>query len=589
MKSGFLNRILEYVRGARAGAVRPGNEFLRTLRAAIDAGDLKRALDIESSLTGAQALSAEVLVLRARLALASGDAIRATAHLEEAIGKAPLSGEAHFWCASAYMQRGMESEALEHALAVERIKPGHPDMRTLIGVVRHHQNDVAGAKAAFESALEVDSSNMDAHRSLAVIYFQEHEWPDAERHFRRLAEAQPESSFALSGHASCLVALGREAEAWPLFSRALDLPVKSREVHADYAVALFDDGQLEKARSQIDAALHLDPNQALLHVGRANCELIANGSSAAGWAEYEWRLKLDANRYGRRTRMWTGEEGHTGRLLVYAEQGMGDVILFSRYLDQLGKRVGGITLQIPPVLGRLMRASAARFGWNIAEWKESASRVEPGETPYDHEVPLLSLMHACGFPVERNTHPYLDVDAELTRHWARKLGPRSPDRLRIGLVWAGNPRRREDVIRSILPEQLAPLQTLKNADFVSLQMDCRPVYKKTPLPVAAVDPTSEIRDFADTAAIMHNLDLVLSIDTAAAHLAGALGIPCWVLLSRVPDWRWRMGGIEQPWYGALRSFTVERQRDWVPLMEQVAEQLRHESHDTLGKYRYAGG
>jgi hypothetical protein len=202
-------------------------------------------------------------------------------------------------------------------------------------------------------------------------------------------------------------------------------------------------------------------------------------------------------------------------------------------------------------------------------------------------VPLLSLVHVCGFPVERNTRPYLDVDFALKRQWAGRLAPRSPGRLRVGLVWAGNPKRREDAIRSILPEQLAPLRTLKNVDFVSLQMDCKPIYRKSPLPVEAVDPTAEIRDFADTAAIMHNLDLVLSIDTAAAHLAGALGVPCWVLLSKVPDWRWSMGNLEQPWYGALRSFAVDRQRDWPPLMERVAQQLRHESRESLGKFRCA--
>lgn len=147
-------------------------------------------------------------------------------------------------------------------------------------------------------------------------------------------------------------------------------------------------------------------------------------------------------------------------------------------------------------------------------------------------------------------------------------------------MWAGNPTRREDGIRSILPEQLAPLKALKDADFVSLQMDCKPAYR-APLPIAVIDPTAEIRDFCDTAAIMRNLDLVLSIDTAAAHLAGALGVPCWVLLSKIPDWRWSMGGVEQPWYGTLRSLTLDRQRDWLPLMERVAEALRHVSPETL--------
>jgi Flp pilus assembly protein TadD len=520
-----------------------------------------------------QSLPVVVWLARGRLKLAHGDVVGAMDCFKTATRSDPSSGEAHFWCAVCCMQQGLEPEALAHALEVERIKPGHPEMRTLIGVVRHHQNDIAGASAAFESALEVDSRSVNAHNSLAIICFQRQDWQGAERHFRALREIQPDSLFALSGHASSLAALGREAEAWPIFARVAELPGRTAQTCKDYAVALFEDGQLARARSEIETGLRLDSGEAWLHVGRANCELISNGSSSVGWSEYEWRFKLNPDRYRSRSATWAGDPKSAGRLLVYAEQGMGDVLLFARYLAPLSRSVGQIVLHVPPALGRLMRASAARFGWNISGWTESEARVD---VRCDSEIPLLSLIHACGFPVERNRQAYLDVDDADKERWAHALGPRSPGRMRVGLVWAGNPKRREDNIRSILPEQLAPLKALKNVDFVSLQMDCNAAYRAS-LPFAAVDPTPGIRDFCDTAAIMRNLDLVLSIDTAAAHLAGALGVPCWVLLSKIPDWRWTMRGIEQPWYGTLRSFAVDRQRDWVPLMERVTDVLRRES------------
>ena len=586
MTKGFFSRLFG---GGIEDSAGPGDDSrdsetgLREFQEAVAAGDWKKVAELEKSLPANRSLPAAVWIARGRLKLAGGDVGTAVEYFKTAVAADPSSGEAHFWCAVSFMQQGLESEALTHALEVERIKPGHPDMRALIGVVRHHRNDTAGARAAFESVLEVDPRNVNAHNSLAIICFQGQDWQGAERHFRTLAELQPDSIFVQSGHATSLVALGRETEAWPIFDRVSSLPGRTAQACKDHAVALFDDGQLAKARGEIEAGLRLDPEEAWLHLGRANCNLIENGSSPAGWAEYEWRFKLNPDRYRSRSRngMWNGDPKDVGRLLVYAEQGMGDVLMFARYLAPLSRKVEKIVLQVPPALGRLMRSSAARYGWNISEWIENEARVD---AHCDRDVPLLSLIHACGFPIERNRQPYLEVDDADRERWAHVLGPRSPGRTRVGLVWAGNPRRREDGIRSILPEQLAPLKALKNADFVILQMDCNAAYKAS-LPFAAMDPTAGIRDFYDTAAIMRNLDLVLSIDTAAAHLAGALGVPCWVLLSKIPDWRWTMRGIEQPWYGTLRSFAVDKQRDWLPLMERVAEALRHEFGESPGGSR----
>lgn len=485
------------------------------------------------------------------------------------------------------MHQGLESLALDQALIAERLEPGNAEMRSLIGVVRHHQGDISAASEAFESALEADPKSVDAHRGLAAIQFQKQDWRKAAHHYRCLSELLPEAADVLSGYASSLVAMGREDEAWPLFRRAITLPADTIGAQRDYAIALFNAGRLAEARVQLDAGLRQDASQPMLHVARANCELIANGSSVEAWAEYEWRRKLHVPHFGERSQSWNGRRGAARRLLIYAEQGVGDILLFARYISHLQHLSSEIILQVPPALGRLMRSSASRFGWNITEWVENSSRVEPAEIMHDCELPLLSSIHVCGFSVEKTTKPYLDVDTDLVRFWARRLGETTA-RLRVGLVWAGNPVRQDDNLRSIPPEQLLSLQTLQNVELVSLQVDARPQYKTLPLRMRMIDPTPEIRDFADTAAIMCNLDLILSIDTAAAHLAGALGIPCWVLLSKMPDWRWDMGGVEQPWYGTHRTFRVEHQRDWLPLFKNVADQLGQESRQTLLRYRTAG-
>lgn len=588
---GHIAKIVDHVQSvvkARLQSWHLRGAHCKLLRQAIDQGDLGAAVAIENALSVVVRQHPEVLVLRGRLAWARGDEVGASGYFHAAISTPPPRADAHFSLAALCMHQGMESVAVEHALAAERLEPGGAEMRSLIGVVRHHQGDIPAAQAAFKAALEADSKNVNAHRGLATIHFQNRDWLKAEDHYRCLLELLPDAPDVLSGCASCRVAIGREEEAWPLFARAVNLPESTADVHRDYAVALFNEGRLAEARVQFDIGLHQDASQPILHVARANCDLIANGNSASAWAEYEWRRELYPAHFGKRTKLWDGSPSTERRLLIYAEQGIGDVIMFARCIAHMNHFFQEIVLQVPPTLGRLMRASASRFDWNITDWVENRSRVEPSEVAYDLEVPLLSLMHLCGFAVERATKPYLDVDENLVRYWAQKLGKRGADRLRVGLVWAGNPVRVEDNLRSILPEQLAPLQTIRNVEFVSLQMDARPQYKNSLLPIPVIDLTPEISDFADTAAIMRNLDLVLSIDTAAAHLAGALGIPCWVLLSKIPDWRWEMGGMEQPWYSTHRSFRVGRQRDWLELMDRVASQLRQESRQSLAKYRTDG-
>jgi tetratricopeptide (TPR) repeat protein len=553
------------------------------LRRAIESGDLCRARDLESVLPQGRSRRADILVLRGRIALDSGNIDLAATYIEEALGKRPDLADAHVWRAVVHMHQGSESNALVHALEAERLKPGNAEMRSLIGVLNYNQNDLIAALTAFEAALEVDSTNVNAHRNLATIYFKLQDWSKAAHHFRRLSDIQPDLAFAWQGHASSLFELGREQEAWPLYSRATELAGRSSDAYRDYAVALFNDGQIDAARLQFESGLNLDPESPILHVGHAACEFITHGSTAEGWNEYEWRQTLDEARYGVRTKSWNGSPNSGRRLLVYAEQGIGDVLMFARYLPFARHAVKEMVVQIPPVLARLMRMSAATFNWNVSEWVERDTRIEPHEAFYDHEIPLLSLIRVCGFPINRVSRAYLDVDADLVRHWGQRLGERRPDRLRVGLVWAGNPRRIDDALRCILPEQLAPLRSASDVDFVSLQMEAKPQYKNSPLPFPITDPTSDIRDFADTAAIMRNLDLVLSIDTAAAHLAGAIGVPCWVLLSKMPDWRWQMADETQPWYGSLRSFVVERNRQWMPLIERVAHELR--SKETLHFFR----
>jgi hypothetical protein len=183
----------------------------------------------------------------------------------------------------------------------------------------------------------------------------------------------------------------------------------------------------------------------------------------------------------------------------------------------------------------------------------------------------MSLMDVLGPTIPSTRAPYLLPSEDREREWSARFGPRRA-RLRVALVWAGNPTREDDVLRSVPPAALAPLARVESVEYVSLQKEALPKYLSG-IPVALIDPTKDIRDFEDSAAILRQCDLLISIDTAAAHLAGACGVPCWVLLPRALDWRWEMAGVAQPWYTTHRSFRCSRNHDWGPLLEMVAEEL----------------
>lgn len=558
------------------------------LRQALDNGDIVRAADIAKTLPDPIPPGADVQLLHGRLAHAQGNVDLALHYFQAALAYPDTAADANFWCAVSHMQQGREADALMHAQNAEALRPGNAQMLALIATVRHHQGDVSAARIAFTSALNADTDNTNALRGLASISMKEQRWAEAAQHYRHLLTLEPDAPDLLCFYAGAMLAQREETAAWPLFARAIALGAGRVDVHRDYGLALFCDGRLNDARVQFAAGLRVNGDDAMLHLAHAACELIENGDTPAAWDEYEWRRSLAPAHYAVRSKVWRGEAAPGQRVLIYPEQGLGDLLLFARYIPKLADHRQQTVLQIPPALARLMRMSAAHDGWPIAEWVESAVRLEQEQLACDFEMPLLSAKHLRGFAVEKAAAPYLHVEQSLSDEWSLKLGGVPDHRLRVGLVWAGNPVRGDDYLRSIPTAQLAPLAALKDVAFASLQMDAQPQHKSTPLPFEVIDPTPDIRDFADTAAIMSNLDLVLSIDTAAAHLAGAMAVPCWVLLSKVMDWRWEMGGVEHPWYAHHRSFRVAQQHGWEALMQRVALEI-DQQREALLKRRVTRG
>ncbi|HUB25741.1 MAG TPA: hypothetical protein VL992_09965, partial [Tepidisphaeraceae bacterium] len=255
---------------------------------------------------------------------------------------------------------------------------------------------------------------------------------------------------------------------------------------------------------------------------------------------------------------WDGSELAGRRILIHFEQGFGDAIQCIRYVPFIAERGGRVILAVPAEMKRLMQS---------VKYVEHLVTLSDPLPSYDIHCPIMSLPLAFKTTLQTipAESPYLRSDPDLKRQWQSRLP--NDNRLKIGLAWAG--RRRPDPHRAVSPAELAPLADVTGVWFCSLQ---KPAVSPPP-GVQLADFADELRDFADTAALMENLDLIITIDTSIAHLAGALGKPTWVLLKDVPDWRWLLGREDSPWYPTMRLFRQTRRGDWESPVRRVRQAI----------------
>jgi tetratricopeptide (TPR) repeat protein len=514
-------------------------------------------------------------IFRGRLAMMEQRYEDAERLLSEVLLYAPSSAEGNAWMAAVKMCQKEPEEAVRLAERAYRLGYHRAWLLEMSGTAHFAADRFEQAAAAWTAALALEPDRLQSRTNLIEVLAKLHRWSEMEGHLTLALEQKGESAKHLAYLGESLLALNREEEAWPIFERASARPDADALVFHRQGAALFNAGRLSEARRALDRAAVLDPPDEVFLL-LSNIDLIERGSNRRNWEAYENRLRLPSLKdgYRVRTRRWSGERLRTDEaLLIYCEQGIGDILLFSRFLPDIARLAGcRVHFGVRAELERLIRQTASL----VSDWGNISvsGSPRPEELTYVAELPLMSLLSIVDLPVEKSSGGYLLIGDELDRQWAERLRP--SQRKRVGIVWAGNPNRFDDAIRSIPTLQLADLQDdelLRRVEFVNLQMDGRREHMASPLPLPHADPRPEITDFADTAAIMKQLDLVISIDTAAAHLAGALGVPCWLLLSRLEDWRWSMNGVDQPWYGSIRSFRVDRNREWTDVLRRVKQEL----------------
>ncbi len=440
------------------------------------------------------------------------------------------------------------------------------------GIALLAENRPAEALEAFRQALVLLPGNASLLYNIGVALQALGRFDEAVAAYEATLAQAPGFAAALINQAAALVQLDRPEAALQACRAALALQPGNAEAQCNAGQAFMALGRYHDAELIFRDILARVPGYELVHVNLAHA-LLATGRMAEAWPHYEQRHGLaPAARPAFETSFWHGEALGGRTLLVHSDQGFGDTIQFIRFLPLVLARAGAgrVVVEVQPALARLLRRSLA--GVEIVAQGEALP-------PVDLQIPMMSLPGVFGTTLETipGGIPYLAADPARSAAWRQRLDA-LPGR-KIGLVWAGNSLLGQDMYldrkRSLALAALAPLAAVPGVSFVSLQKG-GPAAQAGASPAGMVlhDFTAELADFDDTAALVSALDLVISVDTAVAHLAGALGQPVWLLNRSNTCWRWLLDRSDSPWYPSLRLFRQAAPGDWRQAVAAVGDELQ---------------
>ena len=558
---------------------------------------LRRAVEINPRSPEALTSYGNVLLERKR----PKDAVAA---LTRALALQPQNMNALLYRGFAFGELGQHKDALADFDRVLRLDPHsvfalHNRANALIALDRHKE-----AWPSVETLLRLAPAHVPALANCALLLTRDKKHREAMVLLERALALEPDNADLMGARGNAFMALRRHDDALAAFRKEVALKPESAQGHLNCANALMELNRLEEALAQCEKAIAVQPDHApalalrgnlLLHLGRpedafaaydkavaANPDyaeghyhrgsaLLLHGRFREGWRDFEHRWDVADCGFDRpalHAKEWRGEDLAGRSIVVYSEQGMGDAIQFARFLPRLVEMGAKLTFLCHPNLVRLFKPYAARM---------EVIGASDANRRFDFQCALMSLPERFRIALENfpNPAPYLFAEAPLVAHWRARIGDAG---LKIGIFWQGNPAGEIDRGRSIPLAQYRPLAEVPGSRLISLQK-LHGLDQLAHLPAGMKVETLPAFDegddaFIDTAAIMENLDLVITSDTASAHLAGALGRPCWVALKHIPDWRWMVGRDDSPWYPTMRLFRQPARGDWDGVFAAMAQSLR---------------
>lgn len=487
--------------------------------------------------------------------------------------------------------------AFDNAIA---LKPDHAQAHNGRGIVLARLNRIAEAVGSFDRAIALKSDYAEAHNNRALVLQELGQFEEALTSLDRAIALQPDNARAHNNRGVVLHGLERADEALASHDKAIALNGDYAEAHYNRGIVLHERGHLDDALASFDRAIALKPDYAAAHNNRGNvlhdlnrlegalaafdaaialtggfaeasvnksyC-LLRMGRFEEGWRLHEWRKKTERP-VGHRSfprPVWSGNADIAGKtVFVHWEQGFGDTLQFCRYAKLLRARGANVVMSVQEPLYRLISHSMP----DIRFLKDD---VVPAD--FDYHCPLMSLPLAFGTTLRSvpDVVPYLVADEERRMTWAPRLRPSTNPR--IGVAWSGNAEQRNDLNRSIGLAGLAPVLAI-DADWISLQKEVRNADRSLLGHFRQISHYGELlHDFADTAALIAAVDLVITVDTSVAHLAGAMGKPVWILLAYTADWRWLVDRNDCPWYPTARLFQQQAPRAWDNVVTRVIAAL----------------
>jgi tetratricopeptide (TPR) repeat protein len=487
----------------------------------------------------------------------------AAAALERAADMQPQRIDLHGAAGSAWARAGDGYRAAAAFRRVLAIKPDHAAALSNLAMALANTGALDEALQAAQRGLELEPDSAVSHGSIAVVYDKLGRDAEAVAEFERAAELNPRNADYYGHRATVLERMGKLEEAVEVYQQGAQAVPNDVRLFSNLSNILRRRRRYAESVRAAERAIRIFPGYSDAHGNRA-LSLLALGDYTNGFVEYEWRWRCDnfttAPREFKRP-MWDGSDPAGRTILIHTEQGYGDTFQFLRYVPMLADRGAKVIVECNHSLVKL-----------IARVRGVSRVVAAGLAlpDFDLHTPLLSLPRDFGTTLETIPAdvPYLSPEPQRVEAWRERL--REGD-FKIGLVWAGNAK--PDPARTVPAALLSKLAGIPGARFYGLQKRSAPTYQPSPPELQLIDLDDELNDFHDTAAAMMNLDLILTIDTAAAHLAGALARPTWTLLPWSPDWRWMLDREDSPWYPTMRLFRQSRQDEWSDVIDRVREEL----------------